>query len=31
VAMHGGDLDASEQDGSGFRVSARFPMASGLS
>jgi signal transduction histidine kinase len=31
VAMHGGDLDASAQDGSGFRVAARFPMASGMS
>ena len=29
VAMHGGDLDASAQDGTGFRVAARFPMANG--
>jgi signal transduction histidine kinase len=31
VAMHGGDLDASAQDGAGFHVAATFPMASGVS
>jgi signal transduction histidine kinase len=31
VAMHGGDLDAQGRDGTGFRVSARFPMANGAS
>jgi signal transduction histidine kinase len=31
VAMHGGDLDARANEGAGFRVSARFPVTSGVS
>jgi signal transduction histidine kinase len=30
VAMHGGDLDARAHEGTGFRVSARFPVTSGV-